>query len=78
MSAGLGFFAGANLRVRAGQDGEGRRRDKCGRGVEAGGFEDGFELAGAYDGVDFGDAFLDFVAIALDKATGDDELFARP
>jgi hypothetical protein len=43
-----------------------------GRG-EAGGFEDGFELAGADYGVDFGDVLLDLVAVALDEAAGDDE-----
>ena len=57
----------------AGEDVEGRRRG--GRvGRDAGGFEDGFELAGADDGVDFRDVFLNFVAIALDEAAGDDEL----
>jgi hypothetical protein len=39
----------------------------------AGGGEDGFEFAGADYGVDFGDVFLDFVAVALDEAAGDDE-----
>ena len=43
-------------------------------GCEARGGKDGFELAGADDGVYFRDAFLNFVAIALDEATGDDEL----
>ena len=43
-------------------------------GREAGGGEDGFELAGADDGVDFGDVGDDFVAVALDEAAGDDEL----
>ena len=42
--------------------------------LEAGSFENGFQLAGADDGVDFRNVFLDFVAIALDKAAGDDEL----
>ena len=44
----------------------------AGRG-EAGGGEDGFEFAGADDGVDFGDVALDLVAVALDQAAGDDE-----
>ena len=44
---------------------------------EAGGFEDGFELAGADYGVDFWDALPDFVAVALDEAAGDDELAGR-
>ena len=54
------------------EDAEGRRGgwDGC----EAHGGEDGFELAGADYGVYFRDAFLNFVAIALDEATGDDEL----
>ena len=43
--------------------------------VETCGFENRFELAGADDGVDFRNVFLDFVAIALDEAAGDDELF---
>src|SRR6202012_3004373 len=30
-------------------------------------------LAGAYDGVDFGDVGADLVAVALDEAAGDDE-----
>ena len=42
-------------------------------GGQAGGGEDGFEFAGAYDGVDFGDVLLDFVAVALDEAAGDDD-----
>ncbi len=40
---------------------------------EAGGGEDGFEFAGAYDSVYFGDVLLDFVAVALDEAAGDDD-----
>jgi hypothetical protein len=43
--------------------------------LEAGGGEDGFEFAGAYYGVYFGDGFLDFVAVALDQAAGYDEFF---
>ena len=39
-----------------------------------GGIEDRFELAGADDGVDFRDVFLNLVAIALDEAAGDDKL----
>ncbi len=42
-------------------------------GGEAGGGEDGFEFAGADDGVDLGDVALDLVAVALDQASGDDE-----
>ena len=42
-------------------------------GCDSGGGEDVFEFAGADDGVDFGDVLLDFVAIALDEASGDDE-----
>ena len=42
-------------------------------GSEAGGGEDGFEFAGAYYGVDFGDVLLDLVAVALDEAAGYDE-----
>ncbi len=42
-------------------------------GGETGGGEDGFEFAGAYYGVYFGDVFLDFVAVALDEAAGYDE-----
>ena len=75
--AGLGFLAGADLGLAdfrlTGEDVEGRGRGL--RGGEACGFEDGVELAGAYNGVDFGDAFADFVAIALDEAAGDDEFF---
>jgi hypothetical protein len=41
--------------------------------MDACGFEDGFELAGADDGVDFGDVAADLVAVALDEAAGDDE-----
>ena len=40
---------------------------------EAGGGKDGFEFACAYDGVDFGDVLLDFVAVALDEAAGYDD-----
>ena len=42
-------------------------------GGEAGGGEDGLELAGADDGVDLGDVLLDLVAVAFDQAAGDDE-----
>ena len=55
------------------QDVEGR---DCG-GRETGGFKDGFKLASAYYGIDFRDALLDFVAVALDEAAGDDKLFGR-
>jgi hypothetical protein len=44
-----------------------------GPGGEAGGGEDGFEFPGAYHGVDFGDVFLDLVAVAFDQAAGDDD-----
>src|ERR1700727_364417 len=44
-----------------------------GRAVEAGGFQDGFELAGAYYGVDFRDVGADLVAVALYEAAGYDE-----
>ena len=72
--AGLGFFAGSSFGVDGREDVEGRGRGGRGRGVEAGGFEDRFQFAGADDGVDFGNVFLDFVAVALDEAAGDDEL----
>jgi len=42
-------------------------------GSEACRVEDGFEFSGADDGVYFGDILLDFVAVALDEAAGDDE-----
>jgi len=50
---------GVVVRVTAG------RETRCG--------EDGFELAGADYGVYFGDVLLDFVAVALDEAAGDDD-----
>ena len=34
-----------------------------------------FQLAGAYNGVDFRNVFADLIAEALDEAPGDDELF---
>src|SRR5579863_7083504 len=76
MRAGESFFAGAGVDVAvAGEDveelrggGRGRRRR------DAGGVENGFELAGADDGVDLRNVFADLVAIALDEAAGDDEL----
>ena len=40
---------------------------------EARGGEDGFEFTGADYGVYFGDVLLDFVAVALDEAAGDDD-----
>jgi hypothetical protein len=43
-------------------------------GFEAGGFEDRLQFAGADYGVHFRDVLLDFVAVALDEAAGDDEL----
>ena len=75
MRAGPGFFARADFRVGTRQNREGRGRGGRGGGVEACGFEDGFELSGSHDGVDFRDVFLDLVAIALDKAASDDEFF---
>ena len=58
------------LDLGGGEDREGGA--DCGL-MEACRFEDGFELAGAYDGVDFGDVLADFVAVALDEAAGYDE-----
>ena len=53
-----------------GEDGEGG----VGRGVvEAGGFEDGFQFAGAYYGVYLGDVGADLVAVTLYEAAGYDE-----
>ena len=55
-----------------GEDGEGA----CGgfRGsVQTRCLQDGFELAGAYYGVDFRDVGADFIAVALNEAAGDDE-----
>jgi hypothetical protein len=62
--------AGVAVDLGGGEDGEG---GVGGGAVEAGGFEDGFEFAGADDGVDFGDVGADLVAVALDEAAGDDE-----
>jgi len=69
---GLGFFAGE------GHGGVGAGEDVKGRGLRGGlgdacGCKDGFKLAGADDGVDFGNGLHDLVAIALDEAAGDDE-----
>jgi len=76
--AGLGFFAGmSHGGLDAGEDGEGGAGCRGGRHAEAGGFEDGLEFAGADYGVDFGDGLADVVAVALDEAAGDDELFGR-
>ncbi len=83
--SGLGFLAGAGFGVDGGEDGEGRGRDGCvprspsardlgHPSFDASGFEDGFELAGAEDGVDFRDVFADLVAVTLDETAGDDEL----
>ena len=72
VGSGLRLLAGPGVGVDGGEDVEGRWSG--GSGGDACGFEDGFELAGADDGVDFRDVFLDFVAIALDEAAGDDEL----
>ena len=66
----LVYGAGVALDLGRGEDREGR----VGSGaVEAGGFEDCFQLAGADDSVDFGDVLLDFVAVAFDEAAGDDD-----
>ncbi len=46
----------------------------AGFGARPAAVEDGFELAGADDGVDLGDVLADLVAVALDEAAGDDEL----
>ncbi len=46
-------------------------------GRQARGFENRFQLAGADYGVDFGNVLANLVAIALDQASGDDELFGR-
>ena len=62
----------AGGRLDAGEDVEGACLYGWAGAREACGFEDGFELAGAYYGVDFGDVFLDFVAVALDEAAGYD------
>ena len=62
--------AGVAVDLGRGEDGEG---GVGGGAVEAGGFEDGFEFAGAYDGVDFGDVGADLVAVTLDQAAGYDE-----
>ena len=54
--------------------------ENCERGLRSwlrrhpGGGEDAFKLASADDRVDLGDVFLDFVAVALDEASGNDEL----
>ena len=73
---GLGFADGVGVdggrRCALRQDGEGGVL-WCGLWSEAGGSEDGFELAGAYDCVYFGDVFLDLVAVTLDQAAGYDE-----
>ena len=66
----LVYAAGVAVNLRRGEDGEG---GVVGGAVEAGGFEDGFELACAYYCVDFGDVGADLVAIALDQAAGYDE-----
>ena len=44
------------------------------RGRDSGGGEDLLQLAGADHGVNFRNVLLDFVAIALDQASGDDQL----
>ncbi len=74
MRAGVRFLAFAGFGGLGG--GDDVEEGRCGGwGLEAGGGEDGFEFAGAYYGVHFGDGFLDFVAVALDEAAGYDEFF---
>ena len=77
MRSGLGFSARSRFNVAVAAKNIEKRHRRGGWHGEAGGLEDGFEFAGADHGVDFGDALLDFVAVALDEAAGDDELF-RP
>ena len=43
-------------------------------GLNAAGGKDGFQFAGADDGIDFRNVLLDLVAIALHEASGDDQL----
>ena len=76
VDGGAGLGVGGNLRQaakRLRENGEGRAGPVAGGGKTGGG-EDGFELAGADDGIDFGDVPANFVAVALDEAAGDDEL----
>ena len=70
---------GAGDEVVRSEDVEGRvEGGQWGLWVEAGGDEDSFELAGADDGVDFGDVLADLVAVALDEAACDDEALGVP
>jgi hypothetical protein len=64
-----GAGGAGDLRVR--EDVEGGVVVCVAAGRKTGGGEDGFEFAGAYYCVYFGDVLLDFVAIALDEAAGD-------
>ena len=75
---GAGFEAGADIGVAvAAEDVEWRNRSRRGGHREACGLEDRLQFAGADYGVDFWDALLDFVAVALDEAAGDNELAGR-
>ncbi len=56
-----------------GQDRKGRGSGFAAAGSDAGGGEDALEFAGADDGVDLRNILLDFVAITLDQASGNDE-----
>ena len=60
--------------LRAGENGEGWAAFGWRGAIQARCFQNGFELAGADDGVDFGDVLADLVAVALDEAAGNDEL----
>ena len=73
----LGFLAGASFGCFAGEDSERGKRGCLGRHRKTSGLKDGLELAGADHGIDFGDALLNLVAVALDEAAGDNELFGR-
>ena len=78
VGAGSRFLTGTGLsHLNAGEDIEGR--DGCGRGGgrETSSFKNGFEFAGADYGVDFRDALQDFVAVALDQASGNDQFAGR-
>ena len=63
--AGVGVDCGDDVERRCSGD---RLRDSCG-------FEDRLQLSGADYCIDLWDAFLNLVAVALDQASGDDQLF---
>ena len=44
---------------------------------DSGGLQNGFEFAGADYGIDFRNVLDDFVAVAFDEASGDDQLLRR-